>query len=469
MSSAFVAATPVADIPGKVAALRDAHRAGAMRDLPSRRVQLEQLKRLLVENEGAIVAALEADLCKPQIEAYATEVAFTVSEIDHALRHLEEWSRPQRVKVQLTLKPAQAEIVPQPRGVVLIMSPWNYPFQLTFAPLIGALAAGNTAILKPSDVAPASATLIAELTDRYLDARAVQVVSGGQEEAAALLEERFDHIFLTGSAAAAHTVMAAAARHLTPVTLELGGKCPAIVAADADVEVAARRLAWGKFMNAGQTCVAPDYVLVEEAVEDELLGALLRAVHDFYGDEPSHSPDFARIVNAANHDRLTALLDGGGYDATVTGGDRNRDTLYIAPTVLCGVRPTAAVMQQEIFGPILPVMPVPDVGAAIDYVNGHGQPLSAYVFTRSDATAQRVIEQTTSGSVAVNHVAVHLAVSDLPFGGVGASGFGAYHGEAGFRTFSHMKSVLSKPTRPDPPVLYPPYKSWKTRIVRSLT
>ena len=301
---------------------------------------------------------------------------------------------------------------------------------------------------------------------QYLDTRLVAVVEGGVAETTALLAEAFDHIMYTGNGTVAKVVMRAAAEHLTPVTLELGGKCPVIVAGDADINVAARRIAWGRFTNAGQTCVAPDYVLVTADAEDRLLGALLRAVHDYYGENPAASPDYGRIVNDRHYERLMGLLEAGGFEAVVTGGSGDRETRYVAPTILAGVDHDATVMADEIFGPILPVIAVPDVDAAVDFVNARPHPLALYVFTGSTALADRVLERTRSGGAAVNHVAVQVAVPELPFGGVGASGTGAYHGKAGFDTFSHRRSVLTKPTKPDPSLLYPPYKRWKETIIR---
>ncbi len=455
-----------ASIPSIVAGLRDSYNNGAMRDIEARRTQLQQLRRLLVEQEGPILDALATDLRKPPMEAYATEVGVALSEIDHALKHLDKWCAPERVKVALTFKPGSAEIIPEPLGVVLIIAPWNYPMQLLLAPLVPALAAGNTVVLKPSEVAPATAAVMAQYIPHYLDERVVQVVTGGVAETTALLEETFDHIFYTGNGTVGRIVMAAAAKHLTPVTLELGGKSPVIVAADADIDVAARRIAWGKFINAGQTCVAPDYVLVDASVEDKLMGALLRAVHDFYGDDPRSSPDYARIVNERHWDRLTALLDAGGFDATVCGGHGDRASRYLPPTVLVGVKPDAAVMQEEIFGPILPVIAVGDVDEAIRIVNNGDKPLALYVFSSSEAIIDRVLSRTSAGGVLVNHTVLHVGVTELPFGGVGGSGMGAYHAKAGFDTFTHRKSVLRKPTKPDPSILYPPYKGWKYKLVR---
>jgi aldehyde dehydrogenase (NAD+) len=300
----------------------------------------------------------------------------------------------------------------------------------------------------------------------YFDANTVAVVTGAVEETTALLEQRFDHIFYTGNGKVGRVVMRAAAEHLTPVTLELGGKSPAIVAADANVKVAATRIAWAKFLNAGQTCVAPDYVLVEEGIEDQLVSALADAVTKFYGADPRRSPDYARIVNERHHDRLTTLLDAGGYDATVIGGNGDRDSRYLAPTVLAGVKPDAAVMDDEIFGPILPVLTVGDVDEAIRFVNDREKPLALYAFSQSDDVLDHVVANTSAGGVTLNHAVLHLAVPDLPFGGVGASGMGAYHGKAGFDTFTHHKPVLDKPTRPDPSLMYPPYTSTKQKILR---
>ena len=456
----------LSEIAELVSRVRAGAAAGLLASEEARVTQLRQLKRLLEENDARISDALAADLGKSPVESYATETSFVVGEVEHAIEHLGQWMQPTRVRVPLTLRPGNARVVRQPLGVVLIVAPWNYPVHLTFAPLVGALSAGNTAILKPSEAAPATSTLIAELVPKYLDGRLVQVVEGGAEQTTALLAERFDHILYTGGGEVARIVMRAAAEHLTPVTLELGGKSPAIVAADADIDVAARRIVWGRFTNAGQTCVAPDYVLVVRSVEDRLLGAVLRAVHDFYGENPKTSPDFGRIVNDRHFDRLTGLLDAGGYEAVVTGGGSDRATRYVAPTVLAGVDPGAAVMSEEIFGPILPVLAVDSLDEAVTFITARPHPLALYVFTEDTPTAERVIERTRSGGVGVNLTMIHLGVPDLPFGGVGASGIGAYHGEAGFDRLSHRRAVLVKATKPDPSVIYPPYKRWKEAILR---
>jgi aldehyde dehydrogenase (NAD+) len=458
--------TGVAEISAIVKRLRESARSGLMRSEDARRTQLVQLKQMLEENEEQLTAALRGDLGKPGIEAYVTEIGFTINEVDEALANLRSWMKPEKAKLPLKFRPGAARIIPQPLGLVLIIAPWNYPLQLTLSPLVGALAAGNTVVVKPSEVAPATSAAMAELIPKYLDERVVAVVEGAVEETTALLHEQFDHIFYTGNGTVGRIVMRAAAEHLTPVTLELGGKSPAIVASDADIDVAARRIAWGKFTNAGQTCIAPDYVLVAADVEDRFLGALLRNVHDFYGENPKGSEDYGRIVNERHYDRLAGLLDAGGFEAVVTGGVGNRDERYLSPTVLAGVEPTAAVMQDEIFGPILPVIAVRDVDEAIQFVNDRPHPLALYVFTDDDATAERVIDATQSGGAGVNLTLLHIAPTSLPFGGVGPSGTGGYHGKHSFDTFSHRRSVLTKPVKPDPSIAYPPYKSWKQKILR---
>jgi aldehyde dehydrogenase (NAD+) len=446
--------------------LRMGYESGRTRPIDWRIAQLRRLESMLLEREDELLDALAADLAKPEIEGFLTETAFTRAEIDFAIAHIASWAKPEKVSVPFTQQPAKAQIVREPLGVVLVIGPWNYPVQLVLAPLVAAIAAGNAAVVKPSELAPASSAALARLLPEYLDPECVAVVEGGVAETTALLAERWDHIFYTGNGAVGRVVMEAAAKHLTPVTLELGGKSPAIVERHANLAVAAKRIAWGKFVNTGQTCVAPDYVLVDREVEQPFLAALAATVRGFYGDDPRSSRDYGRIVNDRHFTRLRALLESGGE--AVVGGASDADDRYIAPTVLTAVDPDAPIMREEIFGPLLPVLPVDDVDAAIDFVNERDKPLALYIFSEADSVVERVIASTSAGGVAVNATVLHLAVPGLPFGGVGASGMGAYHGRAGFETFSHRKSVLDRPTRLDVPVMYPPYSGWKQKLLRRL-
>ena len=447
--------------------LRASFNEGVTRPLRWRREQLVALKALLTDNEDRLLQALADDLGKSPTEAYATEIGVTLADLDHTLKHLDEWVEPRRVKVPVTQKPGRAEIVPEPFGVALVMSPWNYPVHLVVTPLVAAIAAGNAVLVKPSEVSAATSAVLGDLIRRHLDPSALAVLEGGPDVAKEVLAQRFDHIFFTGSTALGRSVMAAAASHLTPVVLELGGKSPAIVHRSANLAVTARRLVFGRFVNAGQTCVAPDHVLVDDVVHDELVEQLVRAIGNFYDDDPRTSNDYGRIVNDRHLQRLQGLLGGGGYDHVACGGEVVATDRYIAPTVLTGVSPEAPVMDEEIFGPILPVLGVPSIDEAIRFVNDRPKPLALYVFAEDDDVVDRVIERTSSGGVCANHTLMQLGVPDLPFGGVGDSGMGSYHGRAGFDAFSHHKSVLRKSTRPDPSVLYPPYGRWKAKMIRS--
>ncbi len=457
--------TEIDAIPATVAGMRAAFASGRTLPLAWRLEQLERLAALLREGADELVAALQADLRKPALEAWTSDIAFTLADVNHARKRLRRWARPERVRTPLLQRPGRARIVREPKGVVLVISAWNYPVQLLLMPLGAALAAGNCVVLKPSEVTPHTSEVLARLVPRYLDPACVAVVEGGVPETTALLRERFDHVFYTGNARVARVVMEAAARHLTPVTLELGGKSPSIVAEDADLESAARRIAWAKFLNAGQTCIAPDYVLVHAAREAELLEALKATLREFYGDDPRRSPDLARIVNASHFERLRALL---GSGEVVVGGEIDEGERYLAPTILRNVDPHAPVMSEEIFGPILPVLRVPDADAAIEFVRARPKPLALYLFTRRPELEQRVLAGTSSGGVCVNGTLWHVANPALPFGGVGESGIGAYHGRHGFETFSHRRSVVRKPPRPDPRFGYPPYSKRKLAILKRM-
>jgi len=452
--------TPVEDA---VHAPRAAFASGRTRDLTWRREQLHALVAMVSENSEAVVAAVCADLGKAPVEAHLTEVSSVVDEARLMLRNLRRWTRDRPVRSPLTLGLGRAWVQRQPLGTVLIIGPWNYPLHLVLVPLAGALAAGDTVVLKPSELAPACSALLADLVPRYLDAQAVTVVQGGVPETTELLAHRFDHIFYTGNAAVGSLVMAAAARTLTPVTLELGGKSPVWVDESAPVERVAAALAWGKFSNAGQTCVAPDYVLTTPQHAPVLAQAVAEAVRGFYGTDPATSPDFGRIVNERHTRRIAALL---GSGRAVCGGTADVEQRYVAPTVLVDVDPASPVMQEEIFGPVLPVVAVADHRAAIEFITAREKPLALYAFTEREQVRRDLLTWTSSGGVAFNAVMVQLGVSALPFGGVGTSGTGAYHGEHSVRTFSHERAVLRRLGGPDLTSLArPPFTAWKTRLL----
>jgi aldehyde dehydrogenase (NAD+) len=410
---------------------------------------------------------MAADLGKPELEGWLTDLAVVRRDIESITRQVSSWSAPRRVAVPWTLWPGRAEVVPEPLGAVLVIGPWNYPVRCLVLPLAFAIAAGNTAAVKPSELAPATSALLAELIPSYLDEQAVAVAEGGPEVAERLLQQQWDHIFFTGGGRVGRLVMSAAARNLTPVTLELGGKNPAIVDHSADLDAAARRITWGKFLNAGQTCVAPDYILVHKSVEEPLLAALVKCISEFYGADPHLSPSLGRVVNDAHMRRLIEMVKA-TKGRFVTGGSSDAAEHYLSPTVLADVRWDDAVMQDEIFGPILPVLSYDNIGDVLLALNERDKPLALYVYARHPDLVDQVISHSSSGSVCVNHNAVQLGVPGLPFGGVGASGMGVYHGKAGFDTFSHAKAVLRRPPRGELPLMYPPYtraKSWLLRKV----
>ncbi len=429
--------------------------AGATRSVEFRRAQLARLADALERNEAKLLGALHADLRKSPMQGYTTEVGLVRTEIRHAQKHLARWAGPQRRRTPWFVAPASGWVQAEPFGVALILGPWNYPVQLLLTPLVSAIAAGNCVVLKPSELAPRTAEAIMEMMHDCFEEQLVTVMSGGAGVAEALLRERFDKIFFTGSTRVGRLVMAAAAKHLTPVTLELGGKCPAIVCADAPVELAARRIVWGKFMNAGQTCVAPDFVLVAHEVRDAFVAAMKKALNEFYGDDPARAEDYGRIVNQSHFERLVNYLRDG---KVVHGSEHDAKDLFIAPTILADVSPDAAVMQEEIFGPILPVLTFNKLEDALSLLRDRPTPLALYVFTRDRATETRVLAETRSGGACVNDVVSHIIVSGLPFGGLGESGMGAYHGRAGLNAFSHQRAVLRRATWLDTPFRYPPQK-----------
>jgi aldehyde dehydrogenase (NAD+) len=430
-------------------------RSGATRPLEFRRQQLQQLHDAIQTREPALLQALQADLGKSAYQAYATEIGLVLSELRHARRHLPAWMKPRRRRTPLAAWPARGFTQPEPYGVALILGPWNYPFQLLFSPLVGAIAAGNCSILKPSEFAPHTASAVAELVTATFSPDYVAAVSGGREVAETLLREKFDAIFFTGSTRVGKLVMAAAARHLTPVTLELGGKCPCLVCADAPPDLAARRIAWGKFMNAGQTCVAPDFVLVERQLRDPLVAALKRVLVEFYGPDPRQSPDYGRIINRQHFERLAAYLACG---KVVHGGQLDPRELYFAPTILTDLPPDAPALHEEIFGPILPVLDFTSFDEALALLRDRPIPLALYLFTRDSRIQRRVLAETRSGGLCINDTVTHMIGKDLPFGGLGESGLGACHGKASFDCFTHQRSVLRRSLVVDPRLRYPPQR-----------
>ncbi len=434
---------------------REFYCSGITRNVEYRRKQLKKLRDLIAGEDGFIVEALKKDLAKPALEAYAAEISLVLGELEYALKKLESWTRPRKVRSQPALLPSSSSVVPEPLGVVLIIAPWNYPFQLAIAPLISAVAAGNCVIVKPSELSPRTAEVMEELIARHMDPRHLSVVNGGPDTARELLNHRFDHIFFTGSSRVARMVMESASRHLTPVTLELGGKSPCIVDRDVNIEYAARRVVWGKFFNAGQSCVAPDYVLVDERIRDEFADAVKRAVIRFYGQDPRKSPYYARIVNRSHFDRLMGYLDQGD---TVVGGQALAQELFIAPTVLDAVDLDSPVMQEEIFGPVLPLIPFSSFSEALAFVNSRPKPLAIYLFTTDRVKQELAKNETSSGSFCINDVLVQFFSHHLPFGGVGESGMGRCHGKAGFDTFSHTRSMVQNTLAFDIPLRYAPYR-----------
>ncbi len=435
--------------------LRTKHRDQGPPPVALRKRRLLALRDAIRRNETLVTAALAADLGKSAFETYVSEVGFVLEELARTLANVDAWAAPKRVPTPATLFPGKSSVLPEPFGVVLVISPWNYPFQLCLSPLIGAVAAGNRVVVKPSELVPKTAAAIAAVLGEAFPADEVAVVPGAVAETQVLLSQAFDYIFFTGSTAVGKIVMRAAAEHLTPVTLELGGKSPCLVEASADLALAARRCAWGKFLNAGQTCVAPDYVLVPRELQDRFVAELRTALARFYGPEPKASGDYGRIVNERHFDRLHRLIDG---ETVAVGGTGSRDERYLAPTVLRDVAWSSPVMEEEIFGPILPVLPYDDLPATLREIVARPKPLAFYLFTERSAVREEVLRRVSFGGGCVNDTVVHLANPNLPFGGVGPSGVGSYHGRKTFETFTHNKALFEQGTAFDVPLRYPPYE-----------
>ncbi len=430
--------------------------SGQTLDISFRRQALETLKRSIEKHENQIMDALKKDLNKSPFESYATEVGMILEELNCSLKHLRQWNAIKKVKTPILHFKSSSYIIAVPYGVTLIMSPWNYPVQLTLLPLVGSISGGNCSVLKPSSYSSNASAIIAKIIKNSFDEEYIAVIEGGREANKALLAEKFDYIFFTGSVNIGRAVMESAAKHLTPVTLELGGKSPCIVEADADIELAARRITWGKFLNAGQTCVAPDYILVHREVKKDLLEKLKKYILQFYGIEPCKNEDYPKIINEQHFNRIKGYLNLG---QTVFGGNYDQGKLTIEPTIVDGIKWDDAVMQEEIFGPVLPVLEYDNLDSVIDAVNSRPKPLALYLFTTSKETEDMVTRRVTFGGGCINDTIVHLATTKMPFGGIGESGIGGYHGKWSFETFTHQKSILKKSNFIDIKLRYPPFNN----------
>ena len=453
------------DMEKLVAAQRAYFLTQATKPYAFRMQQLKKLKEWMEENEQDILDALEYDLGKSAYEAYLTEVAMVKQELKDAMHNLKKWMKPQRARTAIGQLPGTCRIYSEPYGVTLVMSPWNYPFQLTVAPLIGAICAGNCAVVKPSAYSAATSALIRRMTDELFSPEYIVSVEGGRKENASLLEQHFDFIFFTGSPSVGRLVMEKASAHLTPVSLELGGKSPVIVDETADIALTAKRLAWGKCVNAGQTCVAPDYVLVHYSREEALIEALIKELREMYTSAPLANPAWPKIINQRHFERLIGLMQSG---VVSYGGQLDINGRRISPTILTEVEWDSPIMQEEIFGPLLPILPYRKLDDAIRKIQQRPKPLALYLFTQSKEVEERVMREVSFGGGCVNDTILHLATPYMPFGGVGESGMGGYHGKYSFDTFSHQKSVLKRWPKPDIPLRYAPYEGkmkWIKKIM----
>ncbi len=452
------------DIKEIVKLQKDYYLSGKTLELTFRLNALKKLQAAIKEHENDVFEALKKDLNKAPFESYASEIGLVYTELKDAIHNLYRWNRKKRVRTPIVHFKSTSYIVSEPYGVALIMSPWNYPFQLTIAPLIGAIAGGNCNVIKPSAYSPATSAIIAKIIRESFPEKYIAVIEGGREANQELLKEKFDYIFFTGSVSVGKLVMESASKHLTPVTLELGGKSPCIVAKDADIDLSAKRIIWGKTLNSGQTCVCPDYLLVHRDVKQELINAMKKYITRFYGEEPCRNKEFPRIVNEKHFNRLKNLIDG---SEIICGGDSNEATLQISPTLLDHVTWNDPVMQEEIFGPILPILEYEDIEEVITMVNSHPKPLALYLFTRSKELEDRIVKCIPFGGGCINDTLVHLATSYMPFGGVGDSGMGGYHGKWSFDTFTHKKSILKKSNMLDINIRYAPYKD-KLKLLKKM-
>ena len=434
---------------------RDFFFSGDTKETTFRIKQLKILKKAIEDNEEEILNALKSDLGKPETEAYVSEIAALLGEIDYALKNIKKWNKPKKVRTPFLFFPASSYIYQEPYGSTLIIGPWNYPFELLFRPLVGSIAAGNCSVVKPSEIAPNSSRIINKIIKENYDISYIAAVEGGAERTQMLLSQKFDYIFFTGGTKVGKIIMETAAKNLTPVTLELGGKSPCIVDKDINIETTARRITWGKFFNAGQTCIAPDYLLTHKSIKNNLLESIKTVIKEFYGEDPAGCKDYARIINEKHFSRLSELLKEGNI---IAGGDINKENLYIAPTVINNISWGSKIMEDEIFGPILPVIEYEDLDEVISILYNKPKPLALYFFSKDKDKQEKILKQTSSGGVSINDTLAHYQNVRIPFGGIGNSGMGAYHGKASFDTFSHSKSVLRRSFFEDK-IKYPPYKT----------
>ncbi|WP_107942169.1 aldehyde dehydrogenase [Metasolibacillus fluoroglycofenilyticus] len=454
------------DVENMITAQRSYYFSRATKNIEFRKQQLINLKETIKKYEKEILDALKLDLNKSEFEAYATEIGIVLDSISHMVKNIDEWTKPVAVKTPVHFQPGKSYIVREPYGVVLIIGPFNYPFQLVMEPLLGAIIGGNTAIVKPSEATVHTTKIIKKIIAETFEEHYVRVVEGEKKEVEALIHASFDFIFFTGSVATGKVIMRAAAEKLTPIVLELGGKSPAIIDQTANLQVAAKRIVWGKFTNNGQTCVAPDYVLVHSSIYKKFIKILKQTITSFYGENPQQSDDYGRIIHLGHFDKLKAILDADAAHITF-GGTVDRDDLYIAPTIIEGADWDSKVMEDEIFGPILPIMAYNDLANAIQAIRRLPKPLAAYLFTENDNAREYFLEELPFGGGCINDIVSHVGNTHLPFGGVGPSGMGAYHGHASFECFTHQKSILQRSTKLATNILFPPYKQ-KVKLIRKV-
>mgnify|MGYP001129421348 CR=1 FL=1 len=444
---------------------RDFFRTNKAKDVGFRIEKLKRLESAILAYEKRISEALHRDLHRSETEGYITEIGLALNEISYAIKHLSSWAKPKKVRKPLIFPFSKSLVIHEPYGVVLIIAPWNYPLHLTMLPLVGAIAAGNCVAIKPSEMSPNTSKVIHDMIEEYFEDSYIACFQGNAEVAQQLLDQEFDFIFFTGGTSIGRIVMKAAAEHLTPLTLELGGKSPCIVDKNIDVEKTASRIVWGKFINAGQTCIAPDYLLAYGEIKESLVNALKRKILKFYGSDPKQSKDYCRIINKKHFDRLSAYLNEGDV---VFGGETDSEELYISPTLIENVPIKAKVMREEIFGPIIPIVEYSKISEAISFVNSLPKPLAMYIFSNDKKIQQKIIRETSSGGVCINDTMIQLYPKELPFGGVGDSGFGRYHGKISFESFSNKRSIMRQSVLFDLKSRYPPFSEKILKIVKKV-